>query len=269
MGLSGPAAAPPPQDSPSEVGRGPGGAPRAAKFGGSAGGGKPAPESTGQGPGFGGLGDSEDDAPCPTRAQACTGGGRWSARGAPSTREELPGPETPDWRPSSHLLFLSFGPALLATSWPGFWFCSISVLICHSPSGPGWAHTPSHFLLFLVGQNRLPSQGCVEMAVGGSSGPWCPVALSSSALIWLLNWSRVGRGALATHFSLALVPAWSGEGGARLLTPLSQARHLETCGTQCPTWSKHRGEWSSRDAPRVSCIPSSQNVGSWSPPSPG
>lgn len=59
-------------------------------------------------------------------------------------------------------------------------------------------------------------------------------------------------GASATHFNL--VPAWSEEGGACLLAPLSQARHLETCGTQCPTWPQHLGEWSSRNAPRASCI---------------
>lgn len=55
-----------------------------------------------------------------------------------------------------------------------------------------------------------------------------------------------GGGPLATHFSLALEPAWPGEGGARLLTPLSQARHLGTCGTQCPARLQHPGEWSSR-----------------------
>lgn len=52
--------------------------------------------------------------------------------------------------------------------------------------------------------------------------------------------------ALASHFSLALEPAWPGEGGARLLSPLSQARHLGTCGTQCPARLQHPGEWSSR-----------------------
>lgn len=51
---------------------------------------------------------------------------------------------------------------------------------------------------------------------------------------------------LATHFSLVLMPAWPGEGGAHLLTPLSQARHLETCGTQCSARLQHHGEWSSR-----------------------
>lgn len=49
------------------------------------------------------------------------------------------------------------------------------------------------------------------------------------------------EGALAIHLSLALMPAWPGEGGARLLTPLSQARHLETCGTQCPARLQHPG----------------------------
>lgn len=176
MGLSGPAAAPPPQppqDSPSEVGRGPGGAPRAAKFGGSARGGEPAPESTGRGPGFGGLGGCEEQAPCPTRAQACTGGGRWSAEGAPSTKKELPGPETPpDPRPSSHLLFLSFEPALLSTSCPGFWFCSIPV----TPLRVLAQHTPLPVLCSLWwGQTQTSKPG--ECGDDSWSGPWCPVTL--------------------------------------------------------------------------------------------
>lgn len=115
------------------------------------GGGEPAPESTGRGPGLGDWETERNALPCPTRAQACTGGGRYSAKGAPSTREGLPGPETPDLRPTSHLLCLFFGPALLSTSCLGFWFCSIFIPICHSPAVPGSAHTPSHSLQSLLG----------------------------------------------------------------------------------------------------------------------
>lgn len=184
---------------------------------------------------------------CPTRAQACTGGGSWSARGAPNTREGLLGPETPDLRPSSHLLFLSFGPAPLLSSCFGFWFCSICVPICHFPAVPGSAHTPSHSLQSLGEPDRPPGQGCVEMTVGGSEWPLVPWGSSAPGLRpSFLAEVLGGAGALATHFSTALEPPWPGDGGTRLLTLLSQARHLETCGTLCPARLQHPGEWSSR-----------------------
>lgn len=63
-----------------------------------------------------GLGDREtarNTFPVPHGPRPAQVGGAGRPEEPPATREGLSGPDTPDLRPSSHLLFLSFGPVLL------------------------------------------------------------------------------------------------------------------------------------------------------------
>lgn len=115
---------------PSEVGRGPGGPPRAAECGGSAGVGSRLPQATSRGPGFGGLGDGKERGPCRTHA-----GPGLHRRGAlvcwrgPQHQGGASWTRDPRLEASSHLLFRSVDlPRVLALPIP--------VPTCRSPAVP-------------------------------------------------------------------------------------------------------------------------------------
>ena len=149
------------------------------------GGGEPAPESTGQGPGFGRPGDCKEHVPCPIRAQACTGWGRWSARGAPSYQGRA------FW--TRHPRFEALIPPAVSV----LWTCSsldllpwLLVLLHLCPHQPlpcsSWLSThPFPFSAVPGGaRHRPPGQGCVEMSawwlrmVPGALGLLSPSALT-------------------------------------------------------------------------------------------